>query len=206
MSSDKVRRVAQTSKGSSPGKRFVRRIIQALTSVRECDHYVRLGAEIQSKLVWWHRFLNKWNGVGILPTPSLESVHILLDASGSWGCTVVRDKQWLQWWWTERAQDWHIASRELLPIVLAGMVWGSEWKGKRVCCHCDNLSVVEVLNNGYSRDATFLMHLLRFLFFISEHYQFLVDAVHISGKENMQADALSRSLVSSFFQMVPGAV
>ena len=74
-----------------------------------------------------------------------------------------------------------------------------------MCCHCDNLSVVEVLNNGYSRDAT-LMHLLRSLFFISENYQFLVDAVHISGKENVQADALSRNLVSSFFQMVPGAV
>ena len=73
------------------------------------------------------------------------------------------------------------------------------------CAAIAIMSVVEVLNNGYSRDAT-LMHLLRFLFFTSEHYQFLVDAVHISGKENMQADALSCKLVSSFFQMVPGAV
>ena len=110
-----------------------------------------------------------------------------------------------KWQWNERAQDWHITSKKLLPIVLAGMVWGSEWKGKRVCCHCNNLSVVEVLNNGYSRDAT-LMHLLRSLFFILEYYQFLVDAVHISGKKNMQADTLSRNLVSSFFQMVLGAV
>ena len=72
-----------------------------------------------------------------------------------------------------------------------------------MCCHCDNLSVVEVLNNGYLKDAT-LMHLLRSLFFTSEHYQFLVDAVHISGKENVQADALSCYLISSFFQMMPG--
>ena len=137
----------------------MRRIIQALTSIRERDHYVRLGAEILSDLVWWHRFLKKWNGVGIFPTPGIESVHILSDASGSWGCAVVWDKQWLQWWWNEKAQDWHIASKKLLPIVLACMVWGSEWKGKRVCCHYDNLSVVEILNNAYSRDAT-LMHLL----------------------------------------------
>jgi len=189
----------------SPGKRFVRRIIQTLTGVRQHDHYVRLGAEIRSDLAWWHRFLDKWNGVGILPTPGMESVHIHSDASGSWSCAAVWDKQWLQWRWNERAQDWHIAPKKLLPIVLAGMVWGSEWKDKRVCCHCDNLSVVEVLNNGYSKDAT-LMHLLRSLFFISEHYQFLVDAVHISGKENGQADALSRNLVSSFFQMVPRTV
>jgi len=50
------------------------------------------------------------------------------------------------------------------------------------------------------------MHLLRSLFFILEYYQFLVDAVHISGKENVQANALTHKLVSSFFQMVPGAV
>ena len=66
--------------------------------------------------------------------------------------------------------------------------------------------MVEVLNNGgYLTDAT-LMHPLRSLFFIPEHYQFLVDAVNTSGKENVQADALSHNLVSSFFQMVPGAV
>ena len=168
----------------SPGRRFVRRIIQTLTGVRQRDHYVRLGAEIRSDLAWWHRFLDKWNGVGILPTPGMESVHIHSDASGSWGCAVVWGKQWLQWRWNERAQDWHIAPKELLPIILASMVWGSEWESKRVCCHCDNLSVVEVLNNGYSKDAT-LMHLLRSLFFISEHYQFLVDAVYISLGKRM---------------------
>ena len=90
-----------------------------------------------------------------------------------------------------------------MPIVLGGMVWGKEWRGMRVCCHCDNMSVVEVLNNGYSRDAT-LMHLLRSLFFVSEHHQFIVEAVHIPGKENVQADALSRNCMSSFFQMVAG--
>ena len=52
----------------APGRRFVRRIIQALTGVKHRDHYVRLGAEIRSDLLWWHRFLDKWNGVGILPT------------------------------------------------------------------------------------------------------------------------------------------
>ena len=67
----------------SPGRRFVRRIIQALTSVREHDHYVRLGAEIQSDL-WLHKFFDRCNGVGNLPTPGMESVHILSDASGSW--------------------------------------------------------------------------------------------------------------------------
>ena len=35
----------------SPGRRFVRRIIQVLTSIRKCDHYVRLGSKNLSNLV-----------------------------------------------------------------------------------------------------------------------------------------------------------
>ena len=147
----------------SPGRRFVRRIIQALTGVRHRDHYVRLGSEIRSDLLWWHRFLNKWNGVGILPTPSMEVIHLVSDASGSWGCAAIWNNQWLQWQWDNLAQEWQIAPKELLPIVLASLIWDREWGGKKVCCHGDNLSVVEVLNNGYSREAT-LMHLLRCLF------------------------------------------
>ena len=54
---------------------------------------------------------------------------------------MVWDKQWLQWQWNERVQDCYIASKELLPIVLAGMVWGSERKGKRVCRYYDEMSV-----------------------------------------------------------------
>ena len=188
----------------SPGSRFIRRIIQTLTGVKKREHYVRLGAEIRSDLMWWQQFLDRWNGIGILPTPKMDIVHLFSDASGSWGCAAIWGTGWLQWQWSNRASDWHIAPKELLPIVLAGVVWGKEWKGKRVCCHCDNSSVVEVLNNGYSRDCV-LMHLLRCLFFISEHHQFLVEAVHIPGKDNRQADALSRNCVSSFLQMAPAA-
>ena len=71
--------------------------IQVLTGVKKRDHYVRLGAEICSDLLWWHRFLYEWNGVGILPSLELETVHILSDASGSWCFAAVRDKRWIKW-------------------------------------------------------------------------------------------------------------
>ena len=62
--------------------------------------------------------------------------------------------------------------------------------GQKVICHCDNMAVVEVMNNGYSRDRL-LMHLIRCLFFISEHFKVQVEAVHCPGKDNIRADALS---------------
>ena len=73
-----------------------------------------------------------------------------------------------------------------------------------VLCHCDNRAVVDVVNSGYSRDRD-MMHLLRCLFFISEHHHFLVEAVHLPGKRNIAADALSRNNASQFLQVVPEA-
>ena len=71
-----------------------------------------------------------------------------------------------------------------------------------VQCHCDNMAVVEVVNSRYSKDKE-MMHLLRCLFFISEHHHFLVEAVHLLGKMNIAADALSRNNAPYFLQVVP---
>ena len=97
------------------------------------------------------------------------------------------------------ASQWQIAPKELLPIVMASVVWGKEWTDKRVVCHCDNMAVVEILNGGYSKDAL-LMQLLRSLFFITEHYKCLIEAVHCPGKDNIRADALSRNNWYQFSQ------
>ena len=67
-------------------------------------------------------------------------------------------------------------------MLLSCIVWGKEWSGKLIRCHCDNMAVVEVLNSGYSRDRE-MMHLLRCLFFIAEHFCMQVEAVHLPGKK-----------------------
>ena len=136
--------------------------------------------------------MERWNGVGILPSPETERVELVSDASGSWGCAAVWGTQWWQWCWNAKAQSWHIAPKELLPVLLSCIVWGEEWSGKLIRCHCDNMAVVEVLNSGYSRDRE-MMHPLRCLFFIAEHFRIQVEAVHLPGKENGLADALSRN-------------
>ena len=187
-----------------PGRRFVRRIIAVMTTVKDRDRFVRLNAEIRSDLYWWSEFMVGWNGVGMIASPDQEVVVLESDASGSWGCGAVWGTHWLQWKWNPTAQQWDISPKELLPILLACVVWGRLWSGKKVKCHCDNMAVVEVLNNGYSRDKL-LMHLIRCLFFISEYFKVKVEAVHCRGKDNMQADALSRNNTNRFLQALPGA-
>ena len=142
--------------------------------------------------------------MGILPSVETERLELVSDASGSWGCATVWGTQWLQWRWNAKAQSWHIAPKEFLPVLLACIVWGKEWSGKLIRCHCDNMAVVEVLNSGYSRDRE-MMHLLRCLFFIAEHFHMQVEAVHLPGKENGLANALSRDNIPRFLQACPGA-
>ena len=146
-----------------PGRRFVRRLIQAMSAARRRDHFVRLGTDVRSDLTRWHKFLESWNGVGIFSTTETPRLTLYTDASGNWGCAGIWDTKWFQSKWGNQAEQWHTAPKELLPIALADLLWGKEWSGRMVLCHCDNRAVVDVVNSGYSRDED-MMHLLHCLF------------------------------------------
>ena len=64
--------------------------------------------------------------------------------------------------------------------------------------------MVAVINAGKAKDST-LMHMLRYMFFFASKLSIHVQAIHIPGESNVAADALSRNLLSSFLQAVPGA-
>ena len=153
-----------------PGRTFVRRMIDLATTANELHHHIRLNRGFQSDLLWWSSFLNKWNGVGMLPTvthlPPNQS--ITSDASGTWGCAAFWDTCWFALPWEGTWEDVHITIKELLPIVLACAIWGKYWKGQRLVCYCDNAVVVAIINSGSSKKPL-AMHLMRLLFFVSAH-------------------------------------
>ena len=45
-----------------------------------------------------------------------------------------------------------IAQYEFYNVLLAIQLWASDLTNKTVCVHCDNQSVVTVINSGKSRD------------------------------------------------------
>lgn len=96
------------------------------------------------------------------------------------------------------------AVKELIPIIIATLVWGPDFAGKRLLASCDNAAVVSVLNSRYSRDKD-LMQLLRCLFFIEAYYHFSLSAHHIAGTRNVWADDLSRNRLAAFKTKVPHA-
>ena len=50
--------------------------------------------------------------------------------------------------------------KKLLPILLAGILWGKSWHSHRVLCLCDNQAVVACIHSRSSRHKG-LMHLLQ---------------------------------------------
>jgi len=189
-----------------PGRTFLRRMFDLLKGSKKKQRGVRLNKCFLSDLMWWHLFLEEWNGIGMVRNPAegTPDFNLHTDASGSYGCGAWIGNQWLQLQWPHGVEDWSIAAKELVPIVLAALIWGGQWCNKLILVHCDNQAVVEVINSGSSKEAT-LMHLLRAVFFISAHHGFAIRATHIPGERNTAADAISRNNPALFFSQVPAA-
>ena len=187
-----------------PGRTFLRRLLELLAGTRKDHHHIPLRGAAKSDIAWWDLFLETWNGVSIIPPSGMELVthHCWTDAAGGTGCGAVWDRQWFQYLWDQTPQGETIATLELLPIALACMIWGRQWKGSLVVLHCDNQAVVHVVSSGYSKDKE-IMHLLRCMFFFRAYWGFELRAEHIAGEKNVAADAISRNNLSLLFQVWP---
>lgn len=189
-----------------PGRTFLRRMFELLKGMGKKQQFLRLNASFKSDLWWWHCFLGTWNGVAMMEnSPETgQEIQLYTDASGSFGCGAWWGVEWLQLQWPAGMEDWSIAHKELLPIVLACMVWGPQWTRLRIKVYCDNEAVVEVVAAGYSKESN-LMHLLRCLFLVTAFHELVIIPVHIPGARNVVADAISRNNMDLFRSQVPGA-
>ena len=184
------------------GRPFLRRLIDLSMVVSKLHHSLRLNVDARSDIAWWRTFLPMWNGKSFFRFS--KQLELTSDASGSWGCGAFCGNQWLQLHWRAASFTASIATKELVPIVLAAAVWGSQWSASHILCKCDNAAVVAVINKGSCRDQS-LMHLMRCLTFYAAVFNFSISAVHLPGSQNTAADALSRGDRAKFFSVLPQA-
>ena len=189
-----------------PGRSFLRRVFSALKGTHQAHHHIRINRALRSDLAWWEIFLESWNGVSMLWSVRTARAdhHFYSDASGAFGCGAIWAHQWLQFEWPQVYGEVAIAPKELVPVVMACMVWGRAWQHQVVYVHSDNEAVVSVINSGYSKDEQ-LMHLVRCLFFIQAVWDISLVACHIPGVLNSVADAISRDNLPLLFSKVPDA-
>lgn len=185
-----------------PGRAFLRELFTLLKIVRTPFHQVRLTSGAKADLSWWGCFLQEWNGTFFFPQESPQ-VHIYSDAAGKCGCGgFIQSLGWFQLTWPGSWNEVGITAKELAPVVIAAALWGSQWGGKLVCFHSDNMGVVGLLKKLSSK-VSVQMHLVRCLLFYAAYYRFQFVAEHVAGTANTVADAISRDKAALFPHLVP---
>ena len=143
-------------KAISPGRAFVRRLIDLIGGAKKPWQHIRLSLGAKYDLRMWAIFLRNFNGHAIIPERFWRDecdIQLFTDASGGIGFGGYFHGRWFQGRWPgERSESRKsIAWMEFFPIVVAVAVWGHELKGKRVLLRCDNEAVVSIINKQTSR-------------------------------------------------------
>ena len=172
--------------------------------------YITLSTGFFKDLEWWQRFADWFNGKAKIVVATPEScAKLYMDASGA-GYGMHYGLDWLCAGWKcnlSMSIDHHghclpapavfvpdnINIQELYPILMAIQRWGHKWRDKKVLCFSDNSHVVSALNKGKSVNSH-AMGFLRQLFWLTALYNCHLVAIHIPGRQNVIADALSRVL------------
>lgn len=179
------------------GRIFSRRLCAATAGVLMLHHFIRLSRELKADLRVWEKILVTYNGrsLWMASVVAASDIDIFTHAAGSSGFGAFCQGAWCAAAWPK---EWSVAGflrnlvlLKLFPIVVAVEIWGSKFRDRRVCFHCDNLGVVEVILS-LSASSPPVVRLLRHLVLRCLSLNCLVQAVHVPGVLNSIADSLSR--------------
>lgn len=199
------------------GPAFVRRMEEEANMVRRIGHKVAV-KKIRADLKWWSIELNKARkGVrfdDILRNRARGDMNVYTDAStgdgmGGWN----RAGQWFRFGWSQHErvdlfphpQQPDIYWKEMVAVAVACLIWGAQWRGMAVTFWIDNQACVwSLIKMRCDFKRGDVMHLIRVIAACSSEFGFSPYFVHIAGKENLTADALSRFDVRMFHEDTAG--
>jgi len=184
----------------TPGRVFLRRLINLTIGVTKPHHFIRLNQGTKQDLMIWQTFFDNFNGTSVFLDEfwlSSDTLRFYTDASKSIGFGIIFGTKWAQGRWPESWKHKDISFLELFPIVVGVILWGQDLKNQKILFLTDNQSIVYVINKQTSKDKS-LLSLIRKLVLTCLQYNILFRAKHISGKRNDLADSLSRFQVNRF--------
>lgn len=194
-----------------PGRSFVSYLLSLARSVPELHYRVYLTSDCRQELQMWSTFLQHWNGKSLflMNNPTLSSdFELFTDASSTVGYGGYFQGRWFACAWPNDIHidqtDMSMAYMEIVPIVMASLLWGKYWSSRRILFHCDNMAAVAIINKGRSK-SLFIMQLMRRLTLCCMEYSFTITAEHVPGTSNSIADSLSRFQWDRFRRLAPQA-
>ena len=206
-----------------PGRAFTRRIYakfatkQGTTKAErklKSYHHIKIDSELRFDCrVWWEflsiHHLNTISRpmVDLERTTLAREIGFATDASAreDFGFGGVFGTRWIAGVWPPgfiRRENPSIEYLELLALCVALLSWGYLITDCRVLVHCDNQSVVAMVNNS-SSSCQNCMYLIRLIVLDGLIHNRRVFARHIRGTDNILSDALSRKNWKKFRQHGP---
>ena len=178
----------------SPGRVFLRRLINSTIGVTKPYHHIHITREMKEDLCMWLHFLQNYNGVTIfIPKQPISSpdLNLYTDScpqgfGGTYKCHYFMGIFPNSW------KEYNIAVLELYPIMLALQLFAWDMSNKHVILHTDNHAVSDVLSSKTSKHPQ-LTALLRTIVLHCLNFNIKITSKHISGKTNVLPDALSRN-------------
>jgi len=188
----------------TPGRPFLRRLIDLSTGLTKPHHHRKLNKEARADLNAWSIFIDHFNGKSFFLSEHWENsvtLNLFTDASNTeFGGYL--GNHYFHGTWPKHWEKYHITVKELFPIFLALELWSLQLQNKCIVFHTDNEAVMHIINKQTSKDKT-LMSLVRRLVIQCLHFNILFQAQHIQGLNNVLADHLSRQQISQFLQKCP---
>ena len=110
-------------------------------------------------LQFWLRFFLNWTGVNMFYDSNYASncdMQLYTDASSTIGFGGLYQGKWFCSPWPDELpslndKNLYMAVLELYQIVVAALLWGSEWKRKKILFYCDNEATVAIVKKGRSK-------------------------------------------------------
>ena len=157
---------------------------------------IQLTPDFHRDLNWFIKFIPKFNGTAFFVHHNIQH-EIELDAclqglGARCGDQVYAIEIPLNF------RNMGIVHLEMINILVAIRTWATLWQGKTIRIHCDNQAVVSVLTTGKTRDALLAATARNILMETAAHI--CLRTVHISGKDNLIADNVSRFFLGNIYK------
>ena len=141
-------------------------------------------------LEWWIHEVSRWNGRSLQATP--PELEIEIDASlAGWGAYCQGN---LTGRWSEEEQSLHINELELLAALFALRAFLKHVRDVSVLLKSDNVTTVAYINRLGGTRSGVLVHIAKELWLWCLQRGIAIKAQHLPGKDNLNADFMSRHL------------
>jgi len=184
-----------------PAARFYLRELHNVTSTRTSwTGSVQVTNQLARDLRWWAEVPTHSNGRSLFKV--VETAYLHTDSSGyGWG-GVLNDLKTARGFWYDTDRASHITFKELKAVRLAIESFLPDLMGRSVLLHEDNQAVVSVLTHYTTRSPQMMVE-LRKLWYLLDTNSIQLRPRYIRSAANIWADALSRELDTSDWQLNP---